>query len=191
MFNIGPQELIVVLVVALVVVGPKRLPELARAIGRGLNEFRKIQDEVKDMVKFDLGADLLATSEPEPTFPSLGGSEGTPDVEPEATPDVDPDGKTHSQRVIEALEDEPPGPVEPNERDGAAEPEAHDGVTALPAVASTSTATPAADEDGPADASTQDDAAAHDADPRADAVPPSGDPAETAEQPPPPAAAAE
>ena len=60
MFNIGPQELLVILIVALVVVGPKRLPELGRTIGRGLNEFRKLQDEVKDMVKFDLGADLHA-----------------------------------------------------------------------------------------------------------------------------------
>lgn len=58
MLNIGPQELILILVVALVIVGPKKLPELARAIGRGMNEFRKIQDEVKDLVTFDLGVDL-------------------------------------------------------------------------------------------------------------------------------------
>ncbi len=58
MLNIGPQELLLILVVALVIVGPKKLPELARAIGRGMNEFRKIQDEVKDMVTFDLGVDL-------------------------------------------------------------------------------------------------------------------------------------
>jgi Tat protein translocase TatB subunit len=56
MFNIGPPELLVILLIALIVVGPNRLPELSRTIGRGLREFRKVQDEVKDMVKFDLDA---------------------------------------------------------------------------------------------------------------------------------------
>ena len=50
----GAQELLIILVIALVVVGPQRLPELSRSVGRGLREFRKIQDEVKDMVKIDL-----------------------------------------------------------------------------------------------------------------------------------------
>ena len=57
MLNIGPQELIVVLIIALVVVGPNRLPELGRSIGRALKEFRKIQDDVKDTIKFDLNDD--------------------------------------------------------------------------------------------------------------------------------------
>ena len=54
MLNIGPQELILILIVALVVVGPQRLPELGRTIGKALREFRKIQDDVKDTIKFDL-----------------------------------------------------------------------------------------------------------------------------------------
>src|SRR2546428_345217 len=54
MFNIGPLELMVILLVALVVVGPERLPELGRTIGRGLREFRKAQDELRDTLKFDL-----------------------------------------------------------------------------------------------------------------------------------------
>ncbi len=39
-FNVGPMELIIVLVIALVVLGPKRLPEAGRAIGKGMREFK-------------------------------------------------------------------------------------------------------------------------------------------------------
>jgi sec-independent protein translocase protein TatA len=39
-FNIGPLELIVVLIIALLVLGPQRLPDAAKSVGRGLREFR-------------------------------------------------------------------------------------------------------------------------------------------------------
>jgi sec-independent protein translocase protein TatA len=38
--NIGPMELIIVLVVALLVIGPKRLPEVGKSLGRGMREFK-------------------------------------------------------------------------------------------------------------------------------------------------------
>jgi sec-independent protein translocase protein TatA len=38
--NIGPMEVLVVLIIALVVFGPKRLPELGRSVGKGIREFR-------------------------------------------------------------------------------------------------------------------------------------------------------
>ena len=38
--NIGPMEILVVLIIALVVFGPKRLPELGKSLGKGINEFR-------------------------------------------------------------------------------------------------------------------------------------------------------
>jgi Tat protein translocase TatB subunit len=57
MLNIGPQELIIVLIIALVVVGPQRLPELGRTIGRAMREFRKIQDDVKDSIRFDMNTE--------------------------------------------------------------------------------------------------------------------------------------
>ncbi len=40
-FNVGPMELIVVLAIALLVLGPKRLPEAGRAVGRGLRELKE------------------------------------------------------------------------------------------------------------------------------------------------------
>ena len=38
--NIGPMELVIVLVIALIVLGPKRLPEVGRSVGRGMREFK-------------------------------------------------------------------------------------------------------------------------------------------------------
>jgi sec-independent protein translocase protein TatA len=38
--NVGPLELAIVLIIALIVFGPKRLPELGRSLGRGIREFR-------------------------------------------------------------------------------------------------------------------------------------------------------
>jgi TatA/E family protein of Tat protein translocase len=83
MFNIGPFELIVILVVALVVVGPKRLPELAHSIGRGLAEFRRAQEEVRRTVS--LGLDEPASTsdsarQPRPSDPNLPSEEGSADA---------------------------------------------------------------------------------------------------------------
>lgn len=38
--NIGPLELVIVLVIALIVLGPKKLPEMGRSVGKGMREFR-------------------------------------------------------------------------------------------------------------------------------------------------------
>jgi Tat protein translocase TatB subunit len=57
MLGIGMQEILIILVVALIVIGPKRLPEVARTLGKGLAEFKKATDDFQETVRKDLEQD--------------------------------------------------------------------------------------------------------------------------------------
>ena len=69
MFGIGPMELMAILVVALLVFGPKRIPELARTVGRGLAEFRRASNDLRQSLALDeLQRDLRQDLSPNKTI---------------------------------------------------------------------------------------------------------------------------
>jgi len=55
MFGIGMPEMLVILAVALIVIGPKKLPDLAKSLGRAFAEFRRATSEIKESLEIDDG----------------------------------------------------------------------------------------------------------------------------------------
>ena len=53
MFGIGMPELLLILAIALIVIGPKKLPDLAKSLGRTLREFKKATSEFKETIQID------------------------------------------------------------------------------------------------------------------------------------------
>jgi TatA/E family protein of Tat protein translocase len=100
MFGLGMQELLVILVVAVVIIGPKRLPEIARALGKGMREFRRATDEIKhnftvDRDVYDPGPELKKIQQAEQSSPPEKPPEAPVSSEP-SQPDTNtsPDSDT-------------------------------------------------------------------------------------------------
>jgi Tat protein translocase TatB subunit len=66
--NLGPAEILVILVVALVVFGPKRLPEVGRQVGKAVRELRKMQDTVKGELEHVMHHDVMGGSATSSTY---------------------------------------------------------------------------------------------------------------------------
>ena len=88
MFNIGLPELLIIVAIALIVFGPNKLPELAKAFGKAMREFKRATEEVKesfeaetkdlDELKTNLTGENLFTDLVEETSKSLEASEESP-----------------------------------------------------------------------------------------------------------------
>ena len=66
MFGVGTSELLIIFLVALLVIGPSKLPEVARALGKALAEFRKVSTDVKRQIDLEVQlADLEKRNTPQ------------------------------------------------------------------------------------------------------------------------------
>ncbi|HMA45693.1 MAG TPA: twin-arginine translocase TatA/TatE family subunit [Frankiaceae bacterium] len=89
----GPLELVIILVIALLILGPGKLPEVGSALGKSIREFRKASSDVQDAVKVNVDTTPL---------PNVLNTQAAPNttapVEP-ATPSANP---TYTQAEVEA-----------------------------------------------------------------------------------------
>ena len=58
--SLGPEKIILILVVALIVFGPQRLPDIARQVGAAMRELRRMQDTVRDELEHVMHPDFMA-----------------------------------------------------------------------------------------------------------------------------------
>ena len=70
--NIGPLELIIILVIALLILGPGKLPDVGASLGKSIREFRKASADVQDAV------DVKVDASPLPPAPAPGAASATP-----------------------------------------------------------------------------------------------------------------
>jgi TatA/E family protein of Tat protein translocase len=103
MFGIGFQEMLVILVVVLIFFGPKRLPDLAKSLGKGIAEFKKASEEVRKGI--DEAVRESENEEPDIDPPSPGNKAGTASPPPGDATGIDPSPS--------AANESPPPPPSP------------------------------------------------------------------------------
>jgi sec-independent protein translocase protein TatA len=116
-FNVGPTEILVILLIALLVFGPKRLPEVGRTVGKGLREFRRATNEIRGDIESTLDDD-------EPAPPSTNGpaaSTAPPSVAGETGPQasVTPEAGPPAEVTASDSPDAQPATADAPNPDGA------------------------------------------------------------------------
>ncbi|HVB37539.1 MAG TPA: twin-arginine translocase TatA/TatE family subunit [Vicinamibacterales bacterium] len=85
MGSIGMGEMIVIFIIALIIFGPRKLPELGRALGKGINEFKKASNDLRSTIEEEIRADAQKT-------PSASASEASPSEAHRILPPTEPTG---------------------------------------------------------------------------------------------------
>jgi TatA/E family protein of Tat protein translocase len=86
--SIGMPELVIILVIALIIFGPRKLPELGRSLGRSIGEFRRASNELRSTLEEEIRVEEQKSTTPK----SSASSEGTP----ESSADPASSASTHS-----------------------------------------------------------------------------------------------
>lgn len=95
--SLGPAEIMVILVIALLVFGPTRLPEVGRQVGRTMREFRRFQQTMRCDLHDVFGEDGSDATAPPPTLPPKGDGPGS-DPGVADTDEAPPEGEPGSTR---------------------------------------------------------------------------------------------
>jgi sec-independent protein translocase protein TatA len=82
----GPLELVIILVIALLILGPGKLPDVGAALGKSIREFRKASTDVQDAVKVNVDTSPLSTPvSSAPVAPAVPADQTPPAAAPAAT----------------------------------------------------------------------------------------------------------
>jgi TatA/E family protein of Tat protein translocase len=96
MFGIGMPEMILILAIALVVIGPKKLPDLAKSLGRAMREFKKATNEFKETMHIDSEMEDVKKA-----FSGIGD-----DVKEAVDLKLEPDNKTDAASQADTADEE-------------------------------------------------------------------------------------
>jgi TatA/E family protein of Tat protein translocase len=100
MFGLGVPEILLIMVVALIVFGPRKLPEIGRTLGKALGEFRKATDDLKNTIEREVRIDELKQIGPSLVTPieSISRTEPVTELQPTPGPfSTPPPAKTDSE----------------------------------------------------------------------------------------------
>ncbi|MCX8070164.1 MAG: Sec-independent protein translocase protein TatB [Thermodesulfovibrionales bacterium] len=102
MFDIGFQELVIIFVVALIVFGPKRLPEIAKTLGKGVGELKRAMDNVRDQIHsevkdikdpLDLKNELYGKPQNDTTYKNTNDNDSKKENQPKEAKNTSGDNK--------------------------------------------------------------------------------------------------